>query len=416
MALRTNDLELVPITLFAYTEAQRRKGMITLRNSFFGVAVVLFGYGVVLFLKAGSDSPWFLTMFCGFFLLFLGVKFIRMIPSEDHILNFPSIADKIETSVPPSHRRYLFFLKGDKYGLYDVRYNRVLAPALYDGICWKNKGSVFQVEYGDKTEVLLVKDLVNNPEINYVEPPSANEETLKKDEPKETGNRAAFEINPKREIIPEEGNVLRNPQAPVIVKKNTGWIVFLLLLLLASGGTAFYFYNENVNDQAYWEDRIRSSESDLSIIKDEVSALKDKVSVLKDENETLIQYALPIVVNSIQIGNVDNDGNIDTDYGERIYDYDTMFLKPRISYYGVTKIGSSITLYSKLFKNGVLSTGTSSPSGYSSSFTLTVNRGSNIAYGTGWGNKTRGHWSSGQYRYELWYNDMCLKALDFTIY
>ena len=75
MALRTNDLELVPITLFAYTEAQRRKGMITLRNSFFGVAVVLFGYGVVLFLKAGSDSPWFLTMFCGFFLLFLGGRF-----------------------------------------------------------------------------------------------------------------------------------------------------------------------------------------------------------------------------------------------------------------------------------------------------------------------------------------------------
>lgn len=209
--------------------------------------------------------------------------------------------------------------------------------------------------------------------------------------------------------IDEDGTIIRDSQAPVIVKKNTGWIVFLVLLLLAASGTALYLYNEYTNDRAYWENRIRSSEFDLSETKDELSSLRA-------ENETLKQYALPIVVNSIQIGNVDYDGNIDIDYGNTIYDYKTMYLKPKISYYGVTKIGSSITLYSKFFKNGVLSTGTSSPSGYSTSFTLTVNKGSNTAYGGGWGNKERGHWPSGQYRYELWYNGMCLKALDFTIY
>lgn len=209
--------------------------------------------------------------------------------------------------------------------------------------------------------------------------------------------------------IDEDGTIIRDSQAPVIVKKNTGWIVFLVLLLLASSGTAVYFYNEYINDQAYWESRVLSAESDLSDIEGELSSLEA-------ENETLKQYALPIVVNNIQIGNVDYDGNIDTEYGSTIYDYNTMYLKPKISYYGVTEIGSSITLYSKFFKNGVLSTGTNSPSGYSASFTLTVNKGANIAYGGGWGNKERGHWSSGQYRYELWYNDMCLKALDFTIY
>lgn len=209
--------------------------------------------------------------------------------------------------------------------------------------------------------------------------------------------------------IDQDGTIIRNPDTTVIVKKNTGWIVFLFLLLLASSGAAVYFYNEYISDQAYWESRVRSSESDLSDIKGELSSLKA-------ENETLKKYALPIVVNNIQIGNVDYDGNIDTEYGNTIYDYKTMYLKPKISYFGVTKIGSSITLYSKFFKNGVLSTGTSSPSGYSTSFTLTVNKGTNIAYGGGWGNKERGHWSSGQYRYELWYNGMCLKALDFTIY
>jgi hypothetical protein len=208
--------------------------------------------------------------------------------------------------------------------------------------------------------------------------------------------------------IDSDGTIIRNPDSPVIVKKNTGWIVFLVLLLMASSGMAIYLYNELADDRAYWMSRIRSSEFDLSETKEELSSLRA-------ENETLKQYALPIVVNSIQIGNVDYDGNIDTDYGNTIYDYRTMYLKPKISYYGVTKIGSSITLYSKLFKNGVLSTGTSSPSGYSNSFTLIVNKGSNTAYGRGWGNKERGHWPSGQYRYELWYNGMCLRALDFTI-
>ena len=209
--------------------------------------------------------------------------------------------------------------------------------------------------------------------------------------------------------IDADGTIIRDPQEPVIVKKNKGWIVFLVLLLLISNGTFLYLYNEAVNSQEYWERRVRSSESELSDINEELSSLQS-------ENETLRQYALPIVVNSIQIGNVDYDGNIETEYGNTIYDYKTMYLKPKIAYYGVTKIGSSITLYSKLFKNGVLSTGTSSPSGYSNSFTLNVNSGSNISYGSGWGNKERGHWSSGQYRYELWYNGMCLKAVDFTIY
>ena len=209
--------------------------------------------------------------------------------------------------------------------------------------------------------------------------------------------------------IDEDGTIIRDSQAPVIVKKNTGWIVFLVLLLLASSGTAIYFYNEYINEHAYWESRVRSSESDLSEIKGELSTLEA-------ENETLKQYALPIVVNSIQMGNVDYNGNIDTEYGSTIYEHRTMYMKPKISYYGVTKIGSSITLYSKFYKNGVLCSGSDSPSGYTSSFTMTVKSGSSIVYGRGWGSNSKGWWTSGRHRYELWYNGMCLKALDFTIY
>jgi len=210
--------------------------------------------------------------------------------------------------------------------------------------------------------------------------------------------------------IDTDGTIIRNAGTPIIVKKkNTGWIVFLTILFLVASGAAYYFYNESMANEEYWRNRISNSEMELSESKEELESLRE-------ENQTLKRFALPIVVNNIQIGNVDYDGNVDTDFGNTIYDYRTMYLKPKISYYGVTNIGSTITLYSKFFKNGVLSTGTSSPNGYSTSFTLSVYKGSNVALGGGWGNKERGHWSAGQYRYELWYNGMCLKALDFTIY
>ena len=209
--------------------------------------------------------------------------------------------------------------------------------------------------------------------------------------------------------IDQDGTIIRNPDTTVIVKKNTGWIVFLTILLLASSGAAYYFYDESVINEAYWQNRISNSEFELSESQGEVSALKEENAILK-------RYALPISVNSIEIANVYYDGSVEMDYGKTIYDYNTMYLKPRINYYGVTKVGETITLYSKFFKNGELSTGTSSPSGYSTSFTITVGKGSSVAYGGGWGNQTKGNWSSGKYRYELWYNGMCLKALDFYIY
>ena len=34
----------------------------------------------------------------------------------------------------------------------------------------------------------------------------------------------------------------------------------------------------------------------------------------------------------------------------------------------------------------------------------------------GWGGETKGNWSRGQYRCEIWYNNMCLKSEVFTVY
>lgn len=124
--------------------------------------------------------------------------------------------------------------------------------------------------------------------------------------------------------------------------------------------------------------------------------------------------SLTISISSIKIGNVYKDGSIETNYGNTLYSSYTMYLKPRIDYYGY-KTGS-VTLYQKLYTPYGLSTGTSSPSGYSTKTEVYLYEGNNTTELQGWGNERKGHWSSGWYRYEVWYNGKCLASESFYIY
>ena len=94
-----------------------------------------------------------------------------------------------------------------------------------------------------------------------------------------------------------------------------------------------------------------------------------------------------------------------------------MYLKPKITYTGINP-GRSIDLKIKWYMpDGSLSTGDSSPSGYSQQRSLYVNAGSNnIETLKGWGNSTKGNWEKGTYRIEIWYDNVCLKSQTFRIY
>jgi hypothetical protein len=77
-------------------------------------------------------------------------------------------------------------------------------------------------------------------------------------------------------------------------------------------------------------------------------------------------------------------------------------------------IYTTITLYVKLYANEVLKTGTSSPSGYSYKSEIYISdKGTTTLLS--WGYETKGHWSAGYYRCEIWYNNMCLKVLNFKL-
>lgn len=162
--------------------------------------------------------------------------------------------------------------------------------------------------------------------------------------------------------------------------------------------------NTTIKEQDISITKLREDNSDLSKIKKELSDLKNYI-----KNE------LPLIITDIEIANADNDGNIDTDYGRQIYAHRTMFLTPRIKYIGF--ISDYKTLKVKWYNpDGSLSTGHSSPEGFSQSETYYIMTESNTLTLLGWGNKNKGNWKKGTYRIEIWYEDICLKAKTFTVY
>lgn len=162
--------------------------------------------------------------------------------------------------------------------------------------------------------------------------------------------------------------------------------------------------NTTIKEQDISITKLREDNSDLSKIKKELSDLKNYI-----KNE------LPLIITDIEIANGDYDGNVETDYGKKIYASRTMYFQPRIKYIGF--ISENKTLKVKWYTpDGSLTTGNSSPEGFSQSETYYIMTESNTLTLRGWGNKNKGHWKKGTYRIEIWYEDICLKAKTFTVY
>ena len=134
---------------------------------------------------------------------------------------------------------------------------------------------------------------------------------------------------------------------------------------------------------------------------------------LKADNETNVvdtKPTVPFTITSCTVINTDYDGNplpLDASH--------TQYLKPEIKY--TCNTSGSYDIYVKFYDaNGSLSTGNSSPSGYSQ-----VNSGVSLSSGSGnkklkgWGGNDSGHWRAGSYRYEFYYNGTLLYTHSFTV-
>lgn len=111
-----------------------------------------------------------------------------------------------------------------------------------------------------------------------------------------------------------------------------GWI-FLLAFVFAA--LIFLYYSERVQ--------------------------REQMEVKYDNYQSKVSEAYPLIITKIEIGNMYYDGEMCDDFGEMIHSWETMYLKPRITYYGL-KSSTSIRLNVKLVdSDGVMYTGKTSP-------------------------------------------------------
>lgn len=216
-------------------------------------------------------------------------------------------------------------------------------------------------------------------------------------------------------------------------------IVITLAILLFIGGLMTVFLisekNGNINDLKGEVSLLNSRVGQLNIeIQEKTESLESMTdnrnrlaeSVRQkeqriDELESSIKDIAgryPLIINRIEIGNTDYDGNIITDYGNTIYSSQTMYLKPRI--FGIGLASGDINLKVRIVNPENRISTSSGPSSDFSVFSYTysyyVMKGDDSGTLSGWGGSDRGHWKSGSYRIEIWYEDVCLKAKTFRIY
>ena len=138
--------------------------------------------------------------------------------------------------------------------------------------------------------------------------------------------------------------------------------------------------------------------------------LANRIKMDSETNVVDTKPTVPFTITSCTVSNEDYDGNqlpMDAEHSQ--------YLTPTITYYCTTS--GSYDIYVKLYDaNGSLSTGNSSPSGYSQvNSGVSLSSGSGIKKLKGWGGTDSGHWRAGNYRYEFYYDGTLLYTYRFSV-
>ena len=149
----------------------------------------------------------------------------------------------------------------------------------------------------------------------------------------------------------------------------------------------------------------------MDSLEDEIINTCDEFASLSSSGNNVI----PLSINKLEIGNVFKDGTVETKYGEPLYEDNTMYLKPRITYTG-NRSGNIILKVKFFTAEGALSTSSNSPTGFSYEKSVSLEKGSGKTIElSGWGGEDKGHWKAGNYRIEVWYENTCLKNQGFEV-
>lgn len=123
-------------------------------------------------------------------------------------------------------------------------------------------------------------------------------------------------------------------------------------------------------------------------------------------------------ISGVSFANIDNDGHIIDDYGSNLYASEVKYLKPKVFYRGLASVEKEISVDVKIIKeDGTLEKGTGSPEGYTYSYKYNVEPGSGKSIElSGWGRNNGGSYTSGQYKFEVWYNGNILYQKGLRLY
>ena len=228
---------------------------------------------------------------------------------------------------------------------------------------------------------------------------------------------------------PSEPNYVNQPnQAPVQLMeqqaKRPVWGYWLAIVLLAVISVfLFMLLSESETEKDRLQTSYRYAQSELEELSEQYETLKTDYESNAQSQKALfstVSNKYPILITDMKFANVDFDLNIIDDFGTTIYSYNTKYIQPKIYFTGLAD--ESVTLCVKFFQGESLSTSSENNSNsyigrYSFSTSIQSDKNAEQeATLLGWGSNTSGHWSSGSYRVEVWYEDVCLCSKKFTIY
>ena len=204
------------------------------------------------------------------------------------------------------------------------------------------------------------------------------------------------------------------------------WALSIITLLLAGSLIWLYFMN---NDSNLAKSGLKNANGKISELQTKINDLSIQVDttkrnlikerttneMLQHENDSMREI-FPILIKKLEVANADGGGRAISAYGKDIVASSSMYLMPRITYHGFLT-GETIELKVRLYgADGKCVTGDSSPDSFSYTYKINpVRPGDNTLSLSGWGGGDRGHFAKGVYRYEVWYEDMCLKAVTFNL-
>lgn len=200
------------------------------------------------------------------------------------------------------------------------------------------------------------------------------------------------------------------------IRYYTHLIYISIIILCVIGGGFLYYSVHSKNKSISYLENLCDTQSevinkDKLIIQNLQSSSADISSSLKakDKEFNELTSVYPFLITSVDIK---NEGE---EYGATIYSKNTTFIYGRVNI--KPYVSRDIIIFVKFIcPDGKLSTNENSPSGYSYSHKISIEKGKITNFEHYWGNKNPGFWKSGQYYLEFWYNNKCFYRRGFYIH